>query len=287
MSRTLAPVSAAGTSLAAARVVAGDPDDIDGDTFATVALLRVVGDRLEVAERLPHPVYGAWMSDAGTMYCTCVDGFVAVGRDGAWTREAVGAPDEPPERIFGLPGDRPGAEVVFVASNRALHVRADGQWTAHPFPDDVDMAFGLHGLSPEAIYVCTAGEGLHRWNGHAFELVDMPFAEEPSGVIVTAPDDLLVTADDIRLRRDGAWSTLAHDGGAPTIAVAQLGGERFVGTRTGVLRLHGGGVELAPLGYCNLLAAVGDAVIASQSFEGTAVHVYQDGRWRSLALPAV
>jgi hypothetical protein len=282
---TLAPVSAAGTSLANTRIIAGDPDDVDGDTFAEVCLLSIRGDRLEIDERLPYPVYDAWMSSHGTLYCTCMDGFVAIGRDGAWTRETVGSLDEPPQRIFGLSGGDAGTDVVFAVSNRALHVRAQGRWSEHPFPEDVDMTFGLFGLSPDSIYVCTAGEGLHRWNGRGFDFVEMPYPEEPSGVLVTAPDDLLVTADDLHLRRDGEWSTPEHDGGKTTIAVAQLGEDAFIGTRKGVLRLHHGELTLTPLGFCNILAGVGNAVIAAEGFEGPQVHVFDGRSWRSLDLP--
>jgi hypothetical protein len=279
-------LTAAGRSLAATRIFAGLPEEIDADTFARCWVLAVRGDRLEVVEEFPHPVLRAWMSANGTLYATSQDGFVSIGRDGQWTSEPLRDQEgSTPQWIFGFSGADPAGDVVFTTSDRALHIRRGGVWESHPYPGDVDMSFGLHGLSPDAVYVATAGEGLHKWNGREIEFVDMPFAEEPHNVLVVGEDDLVVTADTLHLRVGGEWQTPTHPGGKTTIALARLGDEIFFGTRGGIVRRRGDACDLVVPGFCNMLAGVGDAVLGGKSFENTSVAIHDGAGWRTLALP--
>lgn len=275
-------MTAFGESIDSAMILAAQPDEIEQvDGAQRTLLLKIEGDVCRVVDTLPRPIGTSWRSNNGRVYCPSNGGQVLTYFDGAWDQEQVCAHEGIFGNLWGFSGKTPSEDIVFLCSDENLYIRDKGFWNEYPMPDTVEIVHGLHGLSPDQVYVCT-DEGLLRWNGEELVELEGPPDDEPLGVLVLSKTDMLVSGYDLYLWSDkGGWIVLDSPAESHTIAMLSFGDDVFIGTTEGVLQRRSNKLEMVTDVFCNDLVNVGDGIIAS----GDATYLYDGRQWTQLWLP--
>lgn len=276
--------TAFGPSLAEAWLIGHQLDESEeelGHQRSFVLRMEDLGRMPRIVETLPHPVYESWRSDNGTAYCTSNQGRLWVWEKGAWSRQVVAEEEVQLGGIWGFSGTSPKDDALFVTTDTAIYVRVEGTWRMHPMTDLVEVVYRLHGLSPDEVYI-TTDYGLWRWNGSEIEQADGPEGDL-SGVLVLSEGEMIVTDDFLhRWTLQEGWQEIDSPGEDDhTVAVTMFQGCAHVGTLRGVVRLDGAHTELLNETPCNLLASVGDGLIAGRDH----TLLLYEGKWQTLPMP--
>jgi hypothetical protein len=283
--RELQLATAFGPSLADAIFLAhqiDESEDDGGHRRSFVVRLGAAG-AAKITETLPHPAYKSWRSSSGTAYVSSDDGELWIHDGSAWTRERVCEERVQLGPIWGFAGATAADDTVVVATHTNLYVRSAGVWHSHAIPELTEMVMRLHGLAPDELYL-TTGYGLWLFDGQTMQPVEGP-QRDLSGIRVVSDDEIIVTGQQLfRWTRADGWNELPSPGGdRHTIAVEIFRERVYVGSASGVLRLDAGTPTLVGDAYCNLLAEVGDHLVAG----GDKTLVYDGARWRAIDLPVL
>jgi hypothetical protein len=275
--------TAFGKSLAEAMFLAHQLDESEDDGgHRRSFVLKVSGSGAKVTETLPHPAYQSWLSSNGTAYVTSDRGELWIHDHTGWSRERVCDEHVQLGPIWGWSGKTRADDVVIVATDTSLYVRSNATWQTHAIPELTDMVFRLHGLTPTEVYI-TTGYGLWMWDGKALGPVDGP-ERDLSGVRVVSDDEMIVTGQQLfRWTTAGGWEEIGPASQRHTIAVELFGGNVYVGTASGVIRLDDDQSILVTEVYCNVLANVGDHLVAA----GDRTLLFDGQRWRPIDLPVL
>jgi len=274
-------MTAFGGSIDSAVVLAAQPDEIVIGGAERTFILTIEAGGCRVVDTLIRPIVASWYSNNGRAYCPSNGGHVLMYFDGVWDKEQVCAHEASFGHLWGFSGKTPREDIIFLCSDENLYIRNKGHWSEHPMPDTVEIVHGIHGLSPNQVYICT-DEGLLCWNGNEIIELEGPPDDEPLGVLVLSETDMLVSGYDLYLWSDkGGWTILDSPTESHTTAMLSFGDDVFIGTREGVLRRRSNKLEMVTDVFCNDLINVGDGIIAS----GDAIYLYDGRQWTQLWLP--
>lgn len=276
--------TAFGDSKEAAVLLAAQPEELEEEFGAQRAFaLKLKNNEGIIVEEISHPIIDSWCSRSKKAYCSSDRGHIMTYQNGNWNREKVTGKEIEFKAIWGFSGLKAPDDTVFLGSDESLFILDKGIWNEHPMPQPVEMVSRLHGLSSDEVYICT-DDGLLCWNGTELIKKEGP-DDDLRGVIVISEQEILVTGDRLHLWSDEeGWKKLDSPGEEDhTLAICPFGDDIFIGTLNGVVRYRNGGMEMVTSEFCNILADVGDAIIAS----GDEAYLFEDGQWKRLRLPSV
>ena len=269
-------------------VLASHPDERmepDGDPSRTrrTIVLRFDGERFSAPSTLPVPLDRGWASANGAGYCTSFRGSLAhVYVDGQWGSERFSSQDEDVLRIWGISGGTPQEDRVYVSTEGTLFIRQAGAWSRHVPPEPAKRLFGVHGLRPEELYVCS-DTGLLLWNGQQFQ----PLEDRPVSIV----EAILVHGDEIyagnrflvHWTKATGWQRWQPTLVSPT-AIIDIDDAIIVSTfKHGVTERNGGQfVSVTPPHMALELQRIGDGAFAMGDDQS---YIRLDGRWQRLVMP--
>ena len=281
---------AIGNDITDCRVLASHPDERrtpDGKkpslTRPTI-VLRFDGRQFRAETSLPVPLYRGWSSVNGTSYCTPIRGRHAyVHCQGEWNREEFSANDEDILRVGGLAGADSSQDMVFVSTNGALFVRAQGGWTRHVPPEPGRRVFSVGALSAAEIYVCS-DIGMLLWRPAGFQQL----ADRPRPImkeIVVVEEEIFAGNDRLFHFAKGAGWKRWEPTLADVTALIEVDGAIVAGTfEKGVFeRRDGAFVAVTRPFMCLDVQRVGDGAFAVGD---GAAFARVAGTWREQVLPS-
>jgi hypothetical protein len=260
-----------------------DPDGTDPSLTRRTIVLTFDGQRFTDATSLAFPLDRAWNSTNGTGYCTPIRGHdVHLYTNGAWTQERFASQDEDVLRIWGLSGPSSQEDRVYISTEGTLYIREGGAWAAHRAPDPVQSLYGVHGRSPDELYVCSDA-GVLLWTGTRFEeLEDDP--RSPVKAIRIVGDEIYAGGRFLlHWTKASGWQRWEPAVRNPT-AIIDIGGVVIVGTfQKGVMERQGAAFGPVTRAFmCLDLQPIGHGAFATGD-DGTFVRAA--GRWQEVAMP--
>ena len=246
-------------------------------------VLSLKGNIATFQEERPVALMRAWYSsDSGVGYCTGVEtNKIFKWQAGKWSEETFADRAEKGMRfIFGLPGDKPEEDQLFMISPDTLFVRAKGVWKRHSLKKQ-GGAHQIHGRDPGEVFI--GGDPLLKWNGKSLEEVGTPEDGEIVSSVWTTTDDRLVGGSRGMYLTDdqGDWSALAVPE-ANYGDLTELDGVLFAASDAGLVQVRP--PKAAPLDKNRIfrLANIGDAVVAI----GKEASIVGDGKsWKKIKVP--
>jgi hypothetical protein len=260
--------------------------DKNGDPVAKrrTLILALKGNQATFVDEQPVPLVRSWYSaTSGAAYCSSVrSNKIHKFSANKWSDEvfASSAPDFV-RFIFGLGGDKPEEDQLFLSTTSGLFVRIDNVWAHHDLEGE-RFPYQSHGRKPSEVFV--GGPTLWRWDGQGLTALDPPEDDTASAVWVTADDRLVVGSTYLSVSKDdGEWERIdapVEDFGN----LVELGGTLYASSGSGVVRvMPGGTAKVSPTTEVDRLVAVGDALVAI----GDDRSLVGEGRaWQDIQLPA-
>jgi hypothetical protein len=248
-------------------------------------ILSLKGNKATFREERPVPLRRAWYSPtSGVAYCASVDSNkLFKWQGGVWSEEVFTDKPVPFVRyLFGIPGEKPEDDQLFLAVSKALFIRSQGLWKRHKLA--YEAPFQIHGRLPTDVYIGSIPPV--RWDGKKLTEFEAP---DDGGEILhalwVASDDRLIggTQTLYRSTSDGGWEDLglpqAHYGN-----LVEFAGVLYSPTDRGMVQVQptGPAPVAGPAVDLNRAVDVGDGLIGIG-----AVSVVFDGKaWKTIELPA-
>lgn len=219
-----------------ALLLAEAPDDDEDDEEISAGSLTYVLElkqgKTKIINQLSTHIYSCWRSQSGAAYCSAEDGLVYVYYQGKWVQEKVSDHPVSFRFMWGFSGKSDAEDLVFLCSHTTLFIRDHRVWRAYPLPETIESTSGIHGLSPDDLYI-SSKEGLVHWDGTQFEELELPDPYDVFwGLRVLSKDSLLLVGEKhvYQWRDQKGWDKSAIPSGEGTVAIMEQGGKVFIGT---------------------------------------------------------
>lgn len=151
-------------------------------------------------------------------------------------------------------------------------------------PEQVHIAYSLHGLKADEVYICT-DEDLLCWDGTELTEVEGPDA---SGVLVISDNEMIAVGSTglYHWTANSDWKKVKIPTKSVAIGIVRWNNDVFIPTSEGVLCLRDGVVNKVNNFRCNRIMDIGDALLATGGQGGLIVTT--DGvDWTEVSLPEV
>lgn len=277
-----------GTSLNNALVFAvkeSDWEESESNEFPVYAL-KIDGHVAQIKDVLKQPVIEIWQSKNGAAYCPSTKGQMLIYNNNSWNSEVVCDRNEEFGYIWGISGSSISDDSIYIVSDTSFFTRINEIWKEYPLPEDIEMTYRMHGLSPKEIYICT-DSGLLLWDGEVFEEVEGP-DDEPSAVYVLSDSELLVVGDSgvYLWTEELDWQELESPTDEVANGITAWGKDIFIPSLEGILKFHDGVITKVDKFSCNKILNIGNAILAAGSEGGLLMS--QDGvGWSEINVPQV
>ena len=184
--------------------------------------------------------------------------------------------------MFGLAAT--DGDLIAVCGRTSLFVGDGRHFEEYPAPDDVKELRRVHGLRADEFYAC-ADAGICRWDGEQLALIESP-EDDILDVMVLSENELLAVGERAHRWRDNeGWSELESPTEDHARGMCRLGGEIYVPSLDGVLRVEGDELTMISPSPSNLLVPIGKGIVAARVGGGA---WYFDGKtWARVTLPTL
>jgi len=282
--RELEMLTGFGRGLDSALLFAVQPDEwADEPWNHRTFVVRPGANSVVPLEVLPRPVHESWQSTNGTGYCPSNNGQLLIYTNGAWATEIVCSRNEEFGAMTGFGAPLPANDELILCGSASIFVRRNRRWTEHRVPDDIGELYGLHGLTPKEVYICTDA-GLYLWDGKQLEATDGPDDDELNNLLVLSSTELIAVGENVHMWTDKkGWRELKSPCDDVAAGLCQSGSDVFIPSLEGILQLKDGKLKKVSAFGSNPLVAIGDHVIAAGTDGGIC---RSDGpKWTRIALP--
>lgn len=246
-------------------------------------VFRPGANSVDLIEVVTRPIHESWMSTNGTGYCPTNNGQLLIYADGAWTTEVICGRAEEFGAMTGFGAPLPANDELIVGGSASIFARRNRRWKEHNVPDDVGELYGLHGLTPSEVYLCSDA-GLFLWDGKEFESVDGPEDDELSNVLVVSPTEIIGVGDGVHVWTDKkGWRQLKSPCDDVAGGLCRLGRDIFIPSLEGIMQLKDGKLKKVATFSTNPLVAVGDNIFGA--IVGGGICRYDGTTWTRIAVP--
>ena len=287
--KTLVVQTAFGKSLGETLLLALHPDeshDDNGDPLpnARTIVLELRGDKAVFREELPIPLYRSWYSTSGAAYCSSVEsGALHRWQGGTWSSELFSKKSiDFVSYVYGVPGKKPDADTLFVATEKHLFVRQAGKWLRKRVPGE-GFPYQMTGTQPNEVYVGATDVLL--WDGTTLSEIESPEDDNMRGLTLTADDRLVGGRTYVSVSTpDGEWERI--DTPVEGFHVfTRLGDTVYaLSDEDGVLSVYPGKPKVLTKPLDSLgLVNVGDGLVA---YGNDGVLAFDGKKWTKIKIPA-
>lgn len=265
-------LSGFGNSAATARILAVQPDEFgDDDWPPRTFVFGLQGSSFGLLDRLAAQICESWMSSNGTAYCPADRGRLMCHIDGRWEQRRVCGRNEEFGAIIGFSAPVPEQDRLMICGSSSLFVGTTSKgFEEVALPDEAEEVWGLHGLSPDEVYVCSDA-GLLLWDGVRLREVEGP-DDEITDVLVVSPTELIAVGETVHRWVDGqGWTLLRSDLKDPTTGLCLFQGQVMVPGLDGIGRIEGTHLKRLSKFSSNQLIACGDTLMAAGADGGLSI----------------